>query len=490
MIKKTLSIFAMLVVLALPAIFLGCGGGGGGSSPTSVNTGDTPTGDTGTVDTGTGDTGTGDTGTVDTGTGDTGTGDTGTGDTGTGDTGTGDTGTTPPPVIDAVIQAGPTSYDFGTVTPGNLPAPVEVVINNTGSDPLEIASLTLSDTVNFSLDRNGGANPCGTGSIALAADDSCTLALSFGPQALGAFTEHLAIASNARNSATTQLTFVGTYEPITSLKLRINQLESCPRPVVTAYVSVTDQANYPVTQLTAADFTLTEGATPVGTPSSTVFVQDTASLAVALVMDYSGSVNSLPAVVSDMEGSAAAFVNQMDVDDEAEIIKFADNVSVVQAFTEDKTALDAAIHTPYAGVETNLYDALYQAMDDTAAQNRDRRAVIVLSDGRLPTSTYTQDDVLNYAREKGVPIFAVGLGSIDLNLLTAIADGTGGQVYQSPSSDNLSTIYQQLSDLLFFDQYILTYDSPLAAGDSTTLTIRATLGDITGEAVKEIPACQ
>ena len=489
MFKKILSLFAMFVVLALPAIFLGCGGGGGGSSTAAVDTGDTPTGDTGTVDTGTGDTGTGDTGTVDTGTG-----DTGTGDTGTGDTGTGDTGTTPPVVVDAVIEAGPTSYDFGTVTPGNLPAPVEVVIHNTGTDPLEIASLTLSDTVDFSLDRNGGSNPCGTGSIALAADDSCTLALSFGPQALGAFTEHLAIASNARNSATTQLTFVGTYEPITSLNLRINQLESCPRPVMTAYVSVTDQANYPVTQLTASDFTLTEGTTPVGSPSNTVFVQDTASLAVTLVMDYSGSVSSLPAVVSDMEESAAAFVNQMDVDDEAEIIKFADNVDVVQDFlpgtTEGKAALVAAIQTPYVGVETNLYDALYQAIDDTAAQNRDRRAVIVLSDGRLPTSTYTQDDVLNYAREKGVPIFAVGLGSIDLSLLTAIADGTGGQVYQSPSSDNLSTIYQQLSDLLFFDQYILTYDSPLAAGDSTTLTIRATLGGISGEAVKEIPACQ
>lgn len=398
------------------------------------------------------------------------------------------------PASDAYIQVQPaSSYDFGTVTPGNLPAPLEVEIANSGSDPLQISGLSLSDSQNFILDVNAGARPCG-GATSLATGDSCTVAVSFAPQVEKTFSETLTIQSNARNTGAYQLHLNAVHEPVSRLNVRINQLEGCPRSSATAYVSVTDQANFPVTQLTAADFQLLQGVVALGSPTSSVFVENVATLAVALVMDYSGSVTASQDVVDDMEDSAIAFVRQMGVADEAEVIKFADDYSVVQPFTAGttlgKAALETAITTPYAGVNTDLYDALYKAVDDTAARSRDRRAVIVLTDGRLPSSSYTLTQVVDHAKALGVPIFTVGLGNLDPAILSALADGTGGQLYESALSDNLRTIYQQLSDLLFADQYILTFNSTLGDAESGTLTVRVDDGAIPpGEDTRDMAVC-
>ena len=70
-----------------------------------------------------------------------------------------------------------------------------------------------------------------------------------------------------------------------------------------------------------------------------------------------------------------------------------------------------------------------------------------------------------------------------------MADDTGGLYYESASSDNLRTIYQQLSDVLFEDTYILTYTSGLGADVTADLTIGATSGAITGNNTKEITSC-
>ena len=92
------------------------------------------------------------------------------------------------------------------------------------------------------------------------------------------------------------------------------------------------------------------------------------------------------------------------------------------------------------------------------------------------------------ANTQGVPVFAVGLGqNLKPDILRQMADDTGGYFYESKTSDNLRTIYQQLSDVLFEDSYILIYPSDLT-GD-VTLNISATLGTITGDNTKEFTSC-
>lgn len=397
-----------------------------------------------------------------------------------------------PPPPRPLIRVLPSSYDFGIVTPGNIPAPLEVEIANNGSLRLTVSDITLSDTANFALDLSAGSNPCFTASSTIAAGGNCTAEVNFTPQSDASFDATLIISSDDPNHPTINVPLSGIREQILDLNVRINQVESteiCPNPLVTAYVSVTDQGGYPVTGLTEPDFSVTEVDGYVGPPTTVSFVSNTATLSVALVMDYSYSVSKIQDNLDDMEESAAYFVDQLKVIDEAEIIKFSDNFDVVQAFTSDKDDLIAAINSPYPDGVTDLYDAVYQAVDDTAVRSKDRRAVIVVTDGGNDFDTYTLADVINNANTKGVPIFTVGIGQANSAILTQMADDTGGQFYEATTSDNLRTIYQQLANVLFDDQYILTYTSGLGAGVNANLTIEATFGAIVGNDTKGITSC-
>jgi VWFA-related protein len=389
------------------------------------------------------------------------------------------------------IQVLPSSYDFGIVTPGNSPAPLEVEIANNGLSELTVSDIALSDTTNFVLDLSGGSNPCNTKSPTIVVGDNCTAEVDFLPASNGSFDATLIISSDDPNHSTINVPLSGIREPISELNVRINQIEACPRPAVTAYVSVTDQGGYPVTGLTQNDFLVTEAGGYVGLPTTVSFVSDTTpTISVALVMDYSYSISKIQDNLDDMEESVSDFVDQLKVGDEAEIIKFSDDFDVVQAFTSDKDLLKAAISSAYPDGVTDFYDAVYQAVDDTAARSKDRRAVIVITDGGNDFDTYTFADVINNANTKGVPIFTVGIGQVNSAILTQMADDTGGQFYEATTPDNLRTIYQQLANVLFADQYILTYTSLLGDGETADLTIGATLvGVPPGSDTKGITSC-
>jgi Ca-activated chloride channel family protein len=402
------------------------------------------------------------------------------------------------PVPSPSIKVLPSSYNFGIVTAGSSPAPLEVEIANNGSLGLTVSSIVLSDTINFDLDLSGGSNPCNKTSPTIAAGGKCTAEVDFLPQATASFNANLTIRSNASNNSALNVPLSGSQEEISAIDVRINQVEACPGPVVTAYVSVTDQGGYPVTTLTKNDFSVTEDATLiVGAPTSTSFVSNTATISVALVMDYSGSISFVQDNVDDMEEAAANFVDQMGAGDEVEIIKFDKEFKVVQAFTSNKALLTAAIYNPWDFTPggTRLYDAVVEAVDDTALRLKNRKAVIVITDGVDDDLSGNQlsdndlNDVINDANNNGVPIFTVGLGQADGAMLTQMADDTGGQFFDSTTSDNLRTIYQQLADVLFHDQYILTYTSGLGAGVTADLTIEATLLAIVGNNTKEITSC-
>ena len=391
----------------------------------------------------------------------------------------------PPP--SPSMQVLPASYDFGSVTPGNSPAPLEVEIANNGTAGLNVDNITLSDTTNFSLDLS----TCGTTSRTISAGDNCSVEIAFTPTSDAPFNANLTITSNDPDNPTLTVPLIGTREPISELHVKINQVEtSCSSPVVTAYVSVIDQGGYPVTSLLTNDFTVTEtgGSGYTGPPTTSPFVENVATLSVAVAMDYSGSIIDVSDALSDMEDSVANFVGQLGLNDEAEIIKFATDVKVAQDFTPDKTLLTNAIYNPLdVGVYTALYDAVVQAVDDTAKESNARKAVIVITDGVDDDGTHTQqlsknsiDDVIFDANSEGIPVFTVGIGNeIDIAVLQQIADDTGGQFYEALTTDNLRTIYQQLADVLFKKQYILTYTSGLGDGPNTNLTIGAELGGTT-----------
>jgi Ca-activated chloride channel family protein len=394
----------------------------------------------------------------------------------------------------------PAVFDFGIVTGTNTAQSLEVKIQNDGTAPLDVSGITLLDTDNFALDVTGGSSPCNSTSPPVGVGDSCTVNVAFTPQSIASFTTTLQISSNDSSQSVFDLSLAGSKQAITALNVTINQIEACPRPDQDAvvYVSVTDQGGFPVADLVAGDFSLQEsGAGFADTPTTAPRVGDVgvgANIAVALVLDYSFSVRSEPDNVTDMERSAIAFVKQLGLDDEAEIIKYGIQTVVAQEFTSDPALLTAAIERDIVvGDRTALFAAVTKAVNDTAARLTDRRAVIIISDGR-DTNNNPADltSAINHANTNGVPVFTVGLGTLDIVTLGKLAEDTGGIFSDSTVSDNLPTIFNQLANLLFANQYVLTYTSGIdGADDTSTLTVDATLtsAGLTGSNIRTIPAC-
>ena len=406
-------------------------------------------------------------------------------------------------------------YDFGTVTLGNTPVPFEAKIQNSGSADLKVSDIVLSETNNlalnnlalnnlalnnFALDLGGGSNPCASTSPTIGAGDNCTVEVAFIPQYADLFDATLEIKSNDSINPKISTKLSGLAVSIASISVQINQVESdlqCPAAKVTAYVSVIDQSGYVVTGLLENNFTVSENINLVNLTNFSFVSQITAPISVALVMDYSDSITNIPVAQSDMEEAAAYFVDQLGVDDETEIIKYATEIKDVQGFTSDKNLLTNAIYYPVdVGSHTSLYDAAWQAVDDTALRLKPRKAVIILTDGEdddgtgNPISSSSLSDVINHANDKGIPIFTVGLGNINDAVLEQMSNDTGGQFFASPTSDNLKNIYSQLADVLFKNQYMLEYTSGIGVSETADLTIEAYVSPtIMGDDTKEIIPC-
>ena len=78
----------------------------------------------------------------------------------------------------------------------------------------------------FSAALNAGSKPCGAGSSTIAAGDRCTVHVTFQPGSAGSFTSTLQIASNDRTSPIFPVPIAGAGEPVTTLTVRINQLQT------------------------------------------------------------------------------------------------------------------------------------------------------------------------------------------------------------------------------------------------------------------------
>ena len=396
------------------------------------------------------------------------------------------------------MQVLPGTYDFGKVTSNNVPAPLEVTVRNIGNAPLQVSSVSLGAAAapGFSLALNGGSKACGSGSPTIAAGDLCTVEVAFEPGSTGTFAATLQVASNDRNSPVA-VPLAGTSEPVSGLTVRINQLQtSCPATEVTAYVSVTDQGGYPVTGLLLPNFTVMQEGTTIALLPPLSYAELTYKpIATAAALDFSSSLTGQTVAFSDMKNAFTDYFGAMRADDIGEVVKFGSEVEVTQPFisASEKARLLAAISAPFdKGSATRMYDAAYQSVEDTGGKSNYRRAVIVATDGADNASARSLADVTTNAVNRGVPIFTIGIGSsINRTTLEQVAAGTGGLYYEANTSQNLATIYRQISSILYEKQYILRFDQ-LAKGTPgvpSSVAVGVSFGALTGTATAALASC-
>ncbi len=99
--------------------------------------------------------------------------------------------------IQVSMSVSPTSASMSAQV-GQISAPVQAVVANTGASPLNVSSITITGP--FLL--RTGANQCSAAPITLASGQSCNVFIAFQPTLVGAISGNVAIASNASATPT------------------------------------------------------------------------------------------------------------------------------------------------------------------------------------------------------------------------------------------------------------------------------------------------
>ena len=101
-----------------------------------------------------------------------------------------------------MLATSPASIDFDRIDQGDsLTVELQLVNVSVGPQTVVVASMSLSETDNFSLDVNGGSSPCGSTTPLIGQGGFCTVEITFEPTVEESFDEALSILSNASATA-------------------------------------------------------------------------------------------------------------------------------------------------------------------------------------------------------------------------------------------------------------------------------------------------
>jgi VWFA-related protein len=248
------------------------------------------------------------------------------------------------------------------------------------------------------------------------------------------------------------------------LGLSVQRVDAAQYPTVRAYVSVANSNGVPIVGLDEHAFQVQEDGKPVDGVVVESLVDSQEPIAIAVVVDVSGSMadeNKLQAA----KEAATAFVDALGPNDRVSIVSFADQVQVVQDYTGDTGALKSAIGGLVARGNTLLYDAVAQTSRRQATQNQRRRALILLTDGQDTKSNASLEDDIAAATTAASPVYPIGLGSdVSRDVLDRMAASTGGQAVYLDNPAQLRSTFLSIGDQLRH-RYVLRYTSKLGRDD-------------------------
>ncbi|KYF67927.1 VWA domain-containing protein [Sorangium cellulosum] len=175
--------------------------------------------------------------------------------------------------------------------------------------------------------------------------------------------------------------------------------------------------------------------------------KDMPSIAMALVMDRSGSMTGLPIEMAKAAAKATAGV--LGSDDLIEVIAFDSAptryVKMQPARNRSRIAGEIARIQPGGGTEIfGALDAAYQDMTVTQAR---KKHVILLTDGKASTGGIR--DLVSAMIAESITVTTVGLGNdLDEQLLKMIADVGGGRFHAVPDPNNLPRIFTRETEMV------------------------------------------
>jgi len=228
---------------------------------------------------------------------------------------------------------------------------------------------------------------------------------------------------------------------------------------VLLHATVRDRKGFPVSGLDQSAFQVYEDGVLQPIQS---FRHDDIPVTVGLVVDNSGSMRSKRPEVID---AALAFAGFSNPQDQMFVVNFNEHVSFGlpgnARFTDQPVQLEIALSSIAARGMTALYDAIAAALDRLKAGDRDKKVLVVISDGGDNASKLTLPQVVALARKSDAIIYTIGLFDVedeDRNprVLAQLSRETGGEAFLPNSVSEARPICERIARDIR-NQYTIAY---------------------------------
>jgi VWFA-related protein len=167
-------------------------------------------------------------------------------------------------------------------------------------------------------------------------------------------------------------------------------------------------------------------------------------VAVGLVFDVSGSMGTK---LRESRQAAAEFFKTSNPEDEYFLVEFNDQPKLISPLGTPIEDIQNQLTFSQSKGRTALLDAVFLAMHEMKKSQKNRRALLIISDGGDNSSRYSESEVRSLVREGDVMIYAIGVyepagarsrtpeEASGPGLLSDLSEQTGGRHFPAEASE-------------------------------------------------------
>ncbi len=217
-----------------------------------------------------------------------------------------------------------------------------------------------------------------------------------------------------------------------------------------------------------------------------VFSQADIPVTLGIVIDDSGSMREKRSAVN---AAALTFVKTSNPQDQVFVVNFNDvfYLDTPGDFASNIEELRSALDKIDSRGGTALYDSIMASLDHMKLGTRDKKVLLVITDGEDNASIYSLEEVIRYMQKGNTVVYTVGLLGAEepgglfkiprgsarraARVLEKLSQVSGGEAYFPKSLDEVdATCVQIARDIR--NQYTLAYSPTNAKQDGTFRSVR------------------
>jgi len=252
---------------------------------------------------------------------------------------------------------------------------------------------------------------------------------------------------------------------------------------VVLHATVIDKKGHIVNDLKQDDFKVFEDGAP---QTLTHFSHADIPVTMGIVIDDSGSMRNKREAVN---AAALIFAKTSNPQDQVFVVNFNDvyYLDTPGDFASTIEDLKSALDKIDSRGGTAMRDAVIASLDHLKLGNRDKKILLVITDGEDNASRYTQEELMERSQKSNAVIYTIGLLGSDetsdlfkirggeahraAKVLRELAEATGGEPYFPKSLDEVESTCRQIAHDIR-NQYTLAYTPTNLKKDGTFRSVR------------------